>query len=113
VDSTTVEQALHNDPRILECAAVGVPDKRLGELVAAVVVPRSAWTGGKVKEAELIDIAKKSLPGFAVPVMIIIQDEPLARNPGGKVLKKEYRAFAKKEWERRGGSKEAKAKAKL
>ncbi|KDQ17938.1 hypothetical protein BOTBODRAFT_29253 [Botryobasidium botryosum FD-172 SS1] len=112
VDSTTVEQALLDDPRIMECAAVGVPDKRLGELVAAIAVPRSAWTGGKVKEAELIEIANKSLPGFAVPVMVIVQDEPLDRNPGGKVLKKEYRALAKKEWERRGGGEKAKAKAK-
>ncbi|KAJ7056303.1 hypothetical protein C8F01DRAFT_1221005 [Mycena amicta] len=37
IDSTTVENALFTD-EVLEVAAVGVPDERLGELVAAVVV---------------------------------------------------------------------------
>lgn len=36
-DSVSVENALYADPRVHEAAAVGVPDERLGELVAAVV----------------------------------------------------------------------------
>lgn len=56
-----MEQALHADDRVMECAAVGVPDKRLGELVVAVVVPKAAWKGGKLTEAELITVAKKRL----------------------------------------------------
>ena len=42
----------------MECAAIGVPDKRLGELVAAVVVPKEAYKGGKVTEQELIEFVK-------------------------------------------------------
>ena len=42
----------------MECAAIGVPDKRLGELVAAVVVPKEASKGGKVTEQELIEFVK-------------------------------------------------------
>ena len=41
----------------MEAAAVGVPDKRLGELVAVVVSIKPDFIG-KVKEEELIDIAR-------------------------------------------------------
>jgi len=56
-DSVTVENALYADPRILEAAAVGVPDERLGELVTAVVSIRPAYQG-QVTEAMLIAHAK-------------------------------------------------------
>ena len=35
-----MENALYADPRVCEAAAVGVPDGRLGEVVAAVVYGR-------------------------------------------------------------------------
>jgi len=44
-DSVTVENALYADPRILEAAAVGVPDERLGELVVALVSVRPDYKG--------------------------------------------------------------------
>lgn len=57
-DSVSVENALYFDDRILEAAAVGVPDERLGELVAAVVSIKPAFRG-QVTEAELILRAQK------------------------------------------------------
>ncbi|KAG5636318.1 hypothetical protein H0H81_008432 [Sphagnurus paluster] len=42
IDSVSVENALYRDPRVLEAAAVGVPDERLGELVAASSQPSEA-----------------------------------------------------------------------
>jgi acyl-CoA synthetase (AMP-forming)/AMP-acid ligase II len=48
-----VENALYADPRVLEAAAVGVPDERLGELVVAIVSLRPAYKG-QVTEEELI-----------------------------------------------------------
>lgn len=57
-DSVSVENALYSDERVLEVAAVGVPDKRLGELVAAVVSIKPAFHG-KVTEASLISVAQK------------------------------------------------------
>lgn len=55
--SITVENALFADKRILDCAVIGIPDKRLGELVGALVVLRSEWTG-KVTEQDLLDAVK-------------------------------------------------------
>jgi acyl-CoA synthetase (AMP-forming)/AMP-acid ligase II len=91
----SVENALYSDDRILEAAVVGVPDERLGELVAAVVSIKPAFRG-QVTEAELILRAQKrylyklisfycfgvliryfSLPKFAVPVMVVIVDHVL------------------------------------
>lgn len=57
-DSVTVENALYSDPRVLEAAAVGVPDERLGELVAAVVSIKPAYQG-YVTEASLMALARQ------------------------------------------------------
>jgi acyl-CoA synthetase (AMP-forming)/AMP-acid ligase II len=59
-DSVTVENAFYADPRILEVAAVGVPDERLGELVVALVSVRPDYQG-QVTEAMLLTQARKRL----------------------------------------------------
>ncbi|KAJ7129698.1 hypothetical protein C8R44DRAFT_777431 [Mycena epipterygia] len=84
----------------MEVAAVGVPDKRLGELVAAVVSLKPEYRE-KITEGSLIDLARTRLPSFALPVIIIFQDE-LQHNPSGKILKAELRGVAAREWEKRG-----------
>ncbi len=67
----TVENALYADPRILEAAAVGVPDERLGELVTAIVSVRPEYEG-QVTEAILIEQARSryvySLDSCLVPM---------------------------------------------
>ncbi|CAA7259743.1 unnamed protein product [Cyclocybe aegerita] len=100
IDSVTVENALYADERVLEAAAVGVPDKRLGELVAAVVSVKPPFHS-RVTDRELISLARKSLPKFAVPVMIVVQNEPFERTPSGKILKADLRKIAAKEWSKR------------
>ena len=72
--STEVENALYADERILDAAAVSVPDKRLGELVAAVVATREHFKG-QVTEESVIENASRRLPKHAVPVMVLVQEE--------------------------------------
>ncbi|PBK60201.1 long-chain-fatty-acid-CoA ligase [Armillaria solidipes] len=100
VDCVSIESALHTEPGVLEAAAVGVPDKRLGELVAAVVTVKPSWCG-KVKEEKLLSLVKKLLPKFAVPVMVMVQDGEFVHTPSGKIVKSTLRIAAQKEWERR------------
>ncbi|KAF8913879.1 hypothetical protein CPB84DRAFT_1757805 [Gymnopilus junonius] len=100
IDSVSVENALYSDNRVLEVAAVGVPDKRLGELVAAVVSIKPTFHG-KVTEATLVSVARKSLPKFAVPVMILVQNEPFGRTPSGKIIKTDLRRLAAEAWQKR------------
>ncbi|KAG6811895.1 hypothetical protein H0H92_005353 [Tricholoma furcatifolium] len=105
IDSVSVENALYQDSRILEAAAVSVPDERLGELVAAVVSIKPAYQGS-VTEDSLITMARNYLPKFAVPVMIVVLDEPLEHTPSGKIIKGELRRIARAQWEirRRNGT---------
>ncbi|KAF8658333.1 hypothetical protein AX16_002100 [Volvariella volvacea WC 439] len=100
VDSVSVENALYADPRILEAAAVGVPDERLGELVAAVVSVKPTYQG-RVTESSLIALTRTRLPRFAVPVMIVILNQPFEHTPSGKIVKGELRKIARRHWESR------------
>ncbi|KAK0454805.1 hypothetical protein EV421DRAFT_1943272 [Armillaria borealis] len=100
ISSVSIENALYNDPRILEVAAVGVPDKRLGELVAVVVSIKAPYRG-QVTEASLMLVAQKNLPRYAIPVMIILRDEPFELTPSGKIRKGELRKLARWHWEKR------------
>jgi acyl-CoA synthetase (AMP-forming)/AMP-acid ligase II len=100
IDSVSVENALYTDPRVLEAAAVGVPDDRLGELVTAVVSVKPAFYG-QVTEAALVERARERLPRFATPVMIIVQDGPLDHTPSGKIVKDKLRQLARERWKQR------------
>ncbi|KAJ7047406.1 hypothetical protein C8F04DRAFT_1205344 [Mycena alexandri] len=99
IDSSTVENALFTEG-VMEVAAVAVPDKRLGELVAAVVSVKPEYRD-KITEESLIALSRTHLPGFAVPVLVLFQAE-FPHNPAGKILKTELRELARREWEKRG-----------
>lgn len=100
IASVSVEDALYYDERLAEVAAVGVPDDKLGELVAAVVSTKPAFHG-RVKESELLELARSKLPYFAVPALIIIQDKPFELTPSAKIMKGPLRKQAAAEWEAR------------
>ena len=53
-----MESALYSEPGIAEAAAVGVQDKRLGELVTALVTLKRGYKG-KISEKSLMDMVKK------------------------------------------------------
>ena len=88
VYSVEIETVLYEHPAVSEAAVVGIPHRVLGEEVAAVVkrVP-----GAEVSEEQLKDHVAQRLAAFKVPVRILVTDEPLPRNPAGKVLKRDLR----------------------
>ena len=83
-----VEAAIYEHPAVHEAAVFGVPHERLGEEVAAVVVPR---VGAAVTAEELQAHVGERLAPFKVPSRIAVWSEPLPRNPAGKVLKRDLR----------------------
>lgn len=72
-----VEEALLDHPGVAEAMAFAVPDKRLGEDVAAVVVPvEPQGVGSKSQfEIELRDFAANKLASFKVPKRIVFLKE--------------------------------------
>ena len=58
-----VEQALRRHPDVADAAAFGLPDERLGERVAALVVPRAATTAVALRRWLLPRLSPHKLPG--------------------------------------------------
>ena len=83
-----VENALAAHPAVFEVAVMGVPDEMMGEKVGAVIVPKPGHTAAA---GEILEFARARLADFKIPQYVVIRDEALPRNPGGKILKKHLR----------------------
>lgn len=84
-----VESALFEHDAIKDCAVIGLPHPKLGEEVAAVIVPADGH--GDHSEPHVLEHLKSRLAGFKVPSRIFWRSEELPRNATGKVLKKDLR----------------------
>jgi acyl-CoA synthetase (AMP-forming)/AMP-acid ligase II len=82
-----VEAVLGGHPDIVECAVIGVPDKKWGETVKAMVVKR---TNATLTEEGLIDWCRDRIAGFKRPTSVDFIDK-LPRNASGKLLKRTLR----------------------
>ncbi len=87
IHAVDVEAALYEHPGVAEAAVVGVPNRVLGEEVAAVVVRSS---GSRVDGEELIRWCEDRVASYAVPRKVVFR-ETLPRNPTGKIVKDELR----------------------
>ena len=90
-----VEAALQQHGDVVEAAAFGLPDERLGERLVAVVRP---CPGGTI----MADAVRAGLAGqladYKIPTAIFVTDHGLPRNALGKVDKRALRAtFAEKD----------------
>ncbi len=81
-----VERVMGEMPGVGECAAFGIPDERLGELLVAVVV------GQGMDEAAVREWVGERLARYKAPGRVVISDQPLPRNDVGKVNKAALRS---------------------
>lgn len=81
-----VERVMGEMPGIGECAAFGIPDERLGELLVAVV------RGEGVDPAAVKQWVGERLARYKAPGRVAIIADPLPRNDVGKVNKVALRA---------------------
>lgn len=90
VASVQIETVLSEHPQVRECAVVGLPDERWGELVCAVVVKASEDLDDRDLAAELVASCRGRLGGYKIPKRLVFIDA-LPRSPFGKVLKRTLR----------------------
>lgn len=81
-----VERVMGELPGVSECAAFGIPDERLGELLVAVV------KGEGLTEQVVIEWVGERLAHYKAPGRVAVVSEPLPRNDVGKVNKVALRA---------------------
>lgn len=82
-----IEQALYRHPAVHQCAVIGVPDPRWGEVGKACVVLKP---GASATEDELLTFLREHLAGYKVPKSVVFLDS-LPISAAGKILKRELR----------------------
>lgn len=82
-----VERALEAFPEVKEAAAVGMPDSRRGEVVAAFVLLNE---GQALSEGKMIHDLQGRIASYKIPKKIFLVDQ-FPRNAAGKVLKRELK----------------------
>ncbi|MBW1861192.1 MAG: AMP-binding protein [Deltaproteobacteria bacterium] len=80
-----IEDFLMENEKIQDAAVIGIPDERLGEVVAAVIKLKP---GKEMTEEEVLEYCS-SLPKYKSPRKIFFDDIP--RNPTGKIEKPKLR----------------------
>ena len=83
-----VESAIYEHGDVYEAAVFGVPNERLGEEVACVILRQP---GTDLDADELKEFLAESLAPFKIPNRIAFADEQLPRNASGKILKRTLR----------------------
>ncbi len=91
ISAQEIENMLLGHPKVMDVAAIAMPDEIMGERTCVYVVPR--------REVELEDLTsfmkEKEIATYKLPEQLVIIDA-IPRNPFGKVLKGKLREDIKK-----------------
>lgn len=81
-----VEEVIAGHPKVLEVAAIGIPDDKSGEVVKIFVVKKDK----SLNKDELLDYCKHNLTGYKVPKQVEFRAE-LPKTNVGKILRRKLR----------------------
>ncbi|TVP58625.1 MAG: long-chain fatty acid--CoA ligase [Halomonadaceae bacterium] len=81
-----IEDVVTGHPKILECAAVGIPDEKSGEAVKVYAVASDP----SVTEKEIRDFCRENMTAYKVPKTVEFRDD-LPKTNVGKILRRELR----------------------
>lgn len=82
-----IERALYEHPSVAQCAVIGVPDEKWGEVGKAIVVLKP---GAAASEGEVLEHLRGLLARYKVPRSVVFT-EALPLSAAGKILKRELR----------------------
>lgn len=86
-----IEDVLVQNPKVLECAAIGVPDEKSGEVVKVFIVKKDEG----LTQEEVIKFCREHMTSYKVPKQVEFRKE-LPKSNVGKILRKDLRDEIKK-----------------
>ncbi len=90
-----LEDVISMNAKVLECAAVGVPDEKAGEAIKVYIVKKD----DTLTKEEVIAHCREQLTSYKVPKYVEFRTE-LPKTNVGKILRKDLRAEALKEFQK-------------
>jgi long-chain acyl-CoA synthetase len=82
-----IEDVLAMHPKVLESAAIGIPDEKSGEVVKVFIVKKDP----SLTEEEVIAHCRENLTGYKIPKKVEFRKE-LPKTNVGKILRRELRS---------------------
>ena len=83
-----IEDVVTSHPKVLEAAAIGIPNEKSGEIVKLFVVKKD----DSLTKEEVIAFCKTELTGYKIPKVVEFRDD-LPKSNVGKILRKDLRAL--------------------
>lgn len=90
-----LEDVISMNAKVLECAAVGVPDEKAGEAIKVYIVKKD----DSLTKEEVIAHCRAQMTSYKVPKYVEFRTE-LPKTNVGKILRKDLRAEALKEFQK-------------
>jgi long-chain acyl-CoA synthetase len=90
-----LEDVICQNSKVLECAAIGVPDEKSGEAIKVYIVKKD----DSLTKDELIEYCRTSLTSYKIPRYVEFRTE-LPKTNVGKILRKDLREEALKEFQK-------------
>jgi len=82
-----VENVIGAHPKVKDVAVIGVPDKKWGEAIKAVVILHDGVEESEELKKEIIDFCKGKIAGYKKPKTVdFIKEEDMPRTGTGKIL---------------------------
>ncbi|MBX2927945.1 MAG: AMP-binding protein [Saprospiraceae bacterium] len=81
-----IEEVVVSHPKVLEAAAIGIPDEKSGEVVKLFVVKKDQ----SLTENEVISYCRENLTGYKIPKTVEFRSD-LPKTNVGKILRRELR----------------------
>ncbi len=82
-----VENVVGSHPAVKDVAVIGIPDKKWGEAIKAIVILHEGYRGSPELAKEILDFCKDKIAGYKKPkTMDFISDAEMPRTGTGKIL---------------------------